>query len=76
MVYVIQYGLSPVSYSVRKSNQFPVQMRAATVGIVRHIRFAIGILSFNVARHPAVVATATLEVANCILFFHLSNHFL
>ena len=46
-------------------------MRAATVGIVRHVSLALGILPFDVARHSAVVTTATLEVAYCVLFFHL-----
>lgn len=38
MVYAIRYGLSPVSYSVRKLNPFPVQMCTATVRITALLR--------------------------------------
>lgn len=42
-------------------------MRSCFVGIVGNIHFAVGCLAFDVARHPGVVAAASLKMAHGVL---------
>ena len=67
MVYSELYGFRPVLHSGRKCNQFPIKMCPARIGIGRNIFLPLGILSFYMAGHTGVVATATLQVADCVL---------
>ena len=70
MVYTILNSLGSVSNSLRRFYQFPIQVCPLCIGIIRHICFTLCILSLYVARHTAVTATATLEVAYCIIEYY------
>ena len=60
-------SLGTAAHSVGESYKFPIEVCSCFIGIIGNVHFAVSRLALYMARHPGVIAAATLQVAYGVL---------